>query len=244
MAKHWIVVLAAVLVLTCATTSFAQINVKAQLAYGGLDYRSTIESKSANISEWSVLLHGTYTHDDLLFNALYNSGNRLSMSVGENEPNEPNNHSRSTLQFGGNYLLLQDTGLKVYGGLGYGLTWINVKHPQLRDGDRFSLAGKGFAGQAVVKFDLGDKFGADAFISASPWFQWEYTQGTTSEKSIGGSAYHYQLGFEYELTPEYSVRLGLHGGSNGVNAFEYDEQELDKTSSGYTGVTVGMSWNF
>lgn len=253
---RWVAVLAAVLVLTFAAVGSAQLDVKTQLGYGGTNYGKILDAQNAKTTEWSAVLLGTYTHEDLLFNASFTSSSRLNMSVtaaGEEEPAEdgqPGSHRRSNLQFGGNYLFLQDTGLKLYGGLGYSLTWLSLKDENIRGGDLLSLDGQGFVGQAIAQFDLGEKFTVDAYLSAAPWYNWEYTQGKHSTKSIPGSHYYYQLGFEYLFAEEYSIRLGVQGGSYSIDKFRYSSSEpdetieLDKTSAGYSGVTVGVTWHF
>lgn len=254
--KSWVAVLTAVLVLSLAAVGSAQIDVKTQLGYGGTSYGKILDAKNAKTTEWSAVALGTYAHDDLLFSASFTSSNSLNVSVtadGEEEPQENSQkgiHRRSNLQFGANYLFLKDTGLKLYGGLGYSMTWVTLKDQDLRDNTQLSLGGKGFAGQAIAQFTLGDKFTADAYLSAAPWYSWEYTEKDDSRKNIGGSHYHYQLGFEYLFAEDYSIRLGMQGGAYSLDKFRFSSSEpeetieLPETSSSYSGVIVGVTWHF
>ncbi|NLM54908.1 MAG: hypothetical protein GX195_08250 [Firmicutes bacterium] len=243
MARTWIAVLTAALVLSLAAPGLAQFDVKAQLTYGGTSYSSLLDKETkGSVSEWSVLALGTYSHQDLLFNVLYQNANRLNMTV--NEVEEKSTHGRSFANLGASYRFLQETGMEVYGGLGYSLMWLNLKHSAVRDNAQVGLAGRGFSGQAAVRFTLAENFSADAYFTAAPWLKWEYTQGNKSIKQIDGSAYHYQLGLEYDVTAQYSVRLGVQGGSYSVGEFKYDVDELGPTSAGYSGVTVGVTVHF
>lgn len=246
MAKAWTLVLTLTLALTMTVPSLAQFDLTTQLSYGGTGYGAMLDKDTkGSVSEWSAIALGTYTHQDLLFNAFYQSANRLSMQVGEGEDEVQSQHGRSTLHFGAAYQFLEETGMKVYGGLGYSLMWLNLRHPEIRGGEPISYAGQGFAGQAVVQFELAERFTADALITAAPWFRWEYTQSNKSIKQIDGSAYSYQLGLEYDISEQYAARLGIQGGSYKIDEFEYAvSDDVGPTRAGYSGVTVGVTWHF
>lgn len=252
MAKSRVLLLTLALILTLSAPSLAQFDLKTQLTYGGTNYSDLLkEDQSGNTTEWSIMALGTYTYQDLLFNVSYQHGKELNMKVGPDDDATAYQHQRSHLQLGANYHFLEETGMDVYGGLGYSLMWLNMQHPKIRVGNAVSFAGHGFAAQAVVQFELADKFTADAFLTAAPWFVWRYTEAskenatTDSTEQIGGSVYNYQLGLEYEVAPEYSVRLGIFGGSYRIDDFKFlQTQEIGPTRAGNSGVTVGVTWHF
>lgn len=250
MAKYRTLVLALALVLTLTAPSLAQFDLTIQLTYGGTNYSSLLEGGiKAQVSEWSGMALGTYTYNDLLFTALYQNANRINMQVvGANEANQ-SQHGRSLVNVGAHYRFLEEKPMTIYGGLGYELLWLNLKHQGIRDNRPLSLFGHGFSGQAVVKFELTEKFTADATLTAAPWLKWEYTEQSHPEKPIGGSAYNYQLGLAYDLSEEYAVRLGVFGGSYGVDKFKFRTTDsvtidLEATKAGYSGVSVGVTWHF
>lgn len=245
MAKSRVLLLTLALILTLSAPSLAQFDLKTQLTYGGTNYSYLLkEEQSGNTTEWSIMALGTYTYQDLLFNVSYQHGKELNMKVGP-DADETAQHQRSHLQLGANYHFLEETGMDVYGGLGYSLMWLNMQHPEIRNGNAVSFAGHGFAAQAVVQFELADKFTADAFLTAAPWFKWRYTEASNSTEQIGGSVYNYQLGLEYEVAPEYSVRLGIFGGSYRIDDFTFLQTEkIGPTRAGNSGVTVGVTWHF
>lgn len=148
------------------------------------------------------------------------------------------------------YLVFEQDNLSVYGGLGYQLNRITLLHDEIVEGDRIRLTGMGFQGHAHAALGLMDDLAFSASVHGAPWYSWEYQQGTSAEKNIGGSSYSYNLSLKYQL-PEnlmenLAVQIGYTSQRTSISEFTFraEEEERPSSSTRFSGFTVGASIEF
>lgn len=212
----------------------AQLNVRTQLGYG-ISNSSILGTEIDQVAEWSTLVTTTYSYEDLLFGAMYHGAHGLKES----------RLGRSTMQLSANYQAVNEEALRVYGGLGYQLLGVRIKHPDVENNDNLKFSGRGFVGQAVVEIDIAENFRAQATITGTPWFKWDYSQGGITDSNIDkGSSFNYQVDMAYDFNPEYGIQLGLMGGSYGIPKFEFQHNPMEQTNGSFTGISAGVVWRF
>lgn len=191
-----------------------------ELSYGLANHKY-LGKEIERTTQWSSGLWANLIYEDLLFTSVYQRNIALGLSKIESD----------LLQLTANYRFYDEEFMNIYGGLGYKLLNTKVKHPELDD-NLFYLTGHGVVGQVIINILITDQLHATSRITGNPWQNWFFSQDGEATSNIEKApAFTYELALCYSLIGDFSLNLGLSGGSNKVPSFK-DKGESRNSHSG------------
>lgn len=245
--KKIILCLTVILILTAGTVS-------AQNNYGitfGADLQLTtftfdnLFDKTKQINLWQLMISGKIEPaEDLMMLVDHGFGyaTKLNNSDFENEKSMRNYLTQVSLL----YQFYNDANLEIYGGLGYNFVQNYISSLIYHDDElqkNVQLYGSGFMAASQVNFNVIDNLMIKANINAAPWYRWDYRTGGTITET-GGSTYLYRLTAEYDLNPDWIVKVGYGGTRSTMKEFEFNDYQVPKTTSTQGGLQVGVTYKF
>lgn len=143
------------------------------------------------------------------------------------------------------YLIFDEDGVQLYGGLSYEIARMALANNDAGIPSQ-SFFGRGFGLHGHASILLTPELGATASIHGTPWFTWEYTQGSSARKDIKGSSFAYQLEIAYSVYENIALTLGYNGHRSSVDSFTFVDggPDIGKSSGVFSGVTFGASISF
>lgn len=210
----------------------AELLAGVQVGYGSTNYGKILDQSGLRATEWLSNLSVDWRHDDLLFTGSYQGALAL----------KDTDISRHQAQVGVSYRFLQDGPLQIYGGLGYQLLTSSFKLDNYAGGEKFSLTGHGFAGQAVVDIEIAPELRANATLALVPWGNWSHSQAKhTVGSDYSGSIFTGKLNLLYDFSEEFGLQLSITGGSFQTPEFDNDK---GKTSATFSAINLGVTRQF
>ena len=218
-----------------AGTASAELLAGVQAGYGSTNYGKILGLNGLKGTEWLANIWVDYQHEDLLFNGSYQGALGLrDTDIG-----------RHLAQVGANYRFFEDGPLQVYGGLGYHLISTRFEVPGYVDGDKFTLTGHGFSGQAVVDIEISPEFRTSATLALTPWVNWSFShKGVTDSNIDSHSSFTAKLDLFYDFSEEFGLHLGISGGNYKVPEFSTKDGKQGETQATYSAINLGITRSF
>ncbi len=209
----------------------AELLAGVHLGYGRTTYSQVLGEENVQNTEWSSGIWANYSHEDLLFSALYQG----SLGLHGFKANRHLAHA------GASYLFLKEDALQVYGGLGYHLVSTRFETPEVDNGERHTLTGHGIAGQVVVNISISDELRTAATVVASPWATWSHNVANNTRHDIGsGSSFIYKLELVYDFSSDFGAQLSVLGNNYRVS----DDAGQGNTRSSAASINLGITHQF
>lgn len=243
----WLTVISLLLLVTAGSAAAEQVRIT---GYAGLGNLRVTGEDNITSSQWlGSVTAEAYPTNDLRAEGSWMGGFSRNLSMGGEELAGVHTAAPWRIHGAVGYLLMEDDGFRVYGGLSYELARVSLRHPAFTTSALRHFTGQGFGMHGHASFEIMDQMGFSASVHGAPWFSWEYQEGNRALKNIRGSSFAYQLNVHYNIQEDIAVHVGYASQRAAIASFDFQRTDdtmvkLPKSSTAFSGLTLGASISF